>query len=173
MKKSTMMISLVFLPLFLFSCKTAKENKEFENRFEAAKKSSGLKEAPVVERGRGKDLQTNVQRLGLPTPPAGIDKSETLPPTLEPAMIARVIRRRVSRLRYCLLGKNIRKKAGKAIITLSIIPSGRVSSVKVEAPSFAGTNVAECVKRSASLWKFPKFGEGKITHSYPVIFSGR
>ena len=161
--------------LFLFvACEAKKESKGFEKRFKSAKKKSGVDDVMVVEGGgKGKALQTNVQKIGLPTPPLGVKESEKLPLTLTSRTVARVIRRRVSRLRYCLLGRNVRKKAGKAIITLTVLPSGRVSSVKVEAPSFSGTGVASCVKRSATLWKFPKFQKGKITHSYPVIFKGR
>ena len=160
---------------FLFvACESKKESKAFEKRFKTAKKKSGVDDVLVVEGGgKGKALQTNVQKIGLPTPPLGVKESEKIPLTLTSRTVARVIRRRVSRLRYCLLGRDVQQKAGKAIISLTVLPSGRVSSVKVEAPSFRGTGLASCVKRSAALWKFPKFQTGKISHSYPVIFKGQ
>ena len=137
----------------------------FEERF-------GVK-VDVIAVGNGKELQTNVQRVGDPTPPKGVDVGETLPATLTHSVVARVIRRRVSRLRYCLLGGAVKGRSGKAVITLSIGRSGEVSSVKVSAPAFRGTNLSSCVKGSAKLWRFPKFRKGTITHSYPVIFRGR
>lgn len=173
MKKMTIAALVVLIPAILVSCKAQSEGKEFEKEFEAAKKASGLKEAPVVKGGTGKDLQTNVQRIGDPLPPTGVEESDELPPTLTTQTIARVVRHRVSRLRFCLMSENARQKAGKAVITFTILPSGRVSSVSVNAPAFEGTEVAQCVQRSASLWTFPKFAEGKITHSYPVIFRGQ
>ncbi len=174
MKKLTFTaVIAVLFPAFLFSCKVKSEGKEFEKEFEAAKKASGLEEVPVVKAGTGKDLQTNVQRIGDPLPPAEIEESDELPPTLTTQTIARVVRQRVSRLRFCLMGENVRQRAGKAVITFTILPSGRVSAVSVNAPAFDGTDVAQCVQRSASLWTFPKFAEGKITHSYPVIFRGQ
>lgn len=154
-------------------CKAPRQDEKFERQFEKAKKESGVTRVDVVSVGNGKELQTNVQRVGDPTPPKGVDVGATLPATLTHSVVARVIRRRVSRLRYCLLGTGVKGKSGKAVITLSIDSSGEVASVGVSAPSFSGTNLSTCVRNSARLWRFPKFRKGKITHSYPVIFRGR
>jgi hypothetical protein len=154
-------------------CKAPRQDEKFEKKFEQAKKQSGLSKVDVIAVGNGKELQTNVQRVGDPTPPKGVDVGQTLPATLTHSVVARVIRRRVSRLRYCLLGGAVKGRSGKAVITLSIGRSGEVSTVKVSAPAFRGTNLSSCVKSSAKLWRFPKFRKGTITHSYPVIFRGR
>jgi hypothetical protein len=156
----------------LGSCKAPQESKGFERAFARAKKASGVQRVAVVEMKQGDELQTNVLKIGEPTPPGG-EADRTVPLTLSSRTVARVIRRKVSRLRYCLLDMSVKGKSGKAVLTLTIEPSGRVSKAVVKAPSFEGSSLASCVRKNALLWRFPKFKKGKITHSYPVIFKGR
>jgi hypothetical protein len=157
----------------LVGCKAPTEGDAFEKAFERAKKTSDIEDVEVIAVDRGGELQTNVLKIGKPSPPKGGEVAESVPLTLSPRAVARVIRKKVSRLRYCLLDVSVRGKSGKAVLTLTIEPSGRVSKAVVAAPSFQGSNLATCVRKSALLWRFPKFKKGKITHSYPVIFKGR
>lgn len=159
--------------LALPGCKAQRQDARFEKEFEAAKKQSRLDEVDVISLDKGHRLQTNVQRIGEPTPPKGVEVGESLPPTLGPPVVARVIRLKISRLRYCLLDNTVKGKSGKAVITLTIKPSGQVSDVNVKAPSFTGSSLMSCVRNAALLWRFPRFKKGSIRYSYPVIFRGR
>lgn len=167
-------VCFLFAALALVGCSRGQAgSSEFDQRFEQAKKENGLSQAVVIEAPSGQQLQTNVQRVGEPFPPEGAKLTKKLPDTLSPRLLARILRRRVSRLKYCLLEGTARRKTGKVILTLTISSSGRVSSVKVDAPAFKNTGLAECIRQTAQLWRFPSFKRGSVTHSYPIIFRGR
>ena len=154
-------------------CRDTKRQSAFDRAFDEARKSNGLDRPVVIEPDEGSDLQTNVQRVADPFPPEGAQRMTKIPATLSPRTVARILRRKVSRLKYCMFDTSVRGRAGKAILTLSIDASGHVTHVKVAAPAFRGTALASCIRRSAELWRFPRFKSGTITHSYPIIFRGR
>lgn len=172
-KAKSVLLATTFVCFALAACKAADKDSAFEKKYKAAKTQSGVERVTVVEIEKGDVVQTNVLKISEPTPPKGSVVEQELPPTLASRTVARVIRSKVSRLRYCLLDNSVRGKSGKAVLTLTIKPSGRVASVNVKAPGFEGSNLAACVRRSASLWRFPKFKKGEVTQSYPVIFKGR
>lgn len=159
--------------LLLAGCRGNKSTSSFDRAFDEALKTNGQDKPLVISGDKGKSLQTNVQRVGDPFPPAGAERAAKIPATLSPRTLARILRRKVSRLKYCMFDTSVRGRAGKAILTLSIDSNGHVTHVKVQAPAFRGTALASCIRRSAELWRFPKFKSGTVTHSYPIIFRGR
>ncbi|MCD6499138.1 MAG: AgmX/PglI C-terminal domain-containing protein [Deltaproteobacteria bacterium] len=172
-KKFTHPLFIAAVGLLLVACHGPKTNKRFEKRFAAAKKANDLDHPVVISAGDGQALQTNVQKVGEPIPPAGTAMSRTVPETLSARTLARLLRHKVSRLKYCMFNSSLRGKSGKAVLTLEVAPSGYVTNVSVDAPAFRGTSLASCIRKSAELWRFPRFHHGTLHHSYPIIFRGR
>ena len=174
MTKRSMYASMIIgLGLLLVACHSPKTNRQFEKRFKAAKKANGIDHPVVISAGEGQALQTNVQKVGEPIPPAGTIMGRTIPTTLNPKTLARLLRHKVSRLKYCMFDASLRGKSGKAVLTLEVASSGYVTNVAVAAPAFRGTSLANCIRKSAELWRFPRFRHGTVQHSYPIIFRGR
>ena len=167
-------ISIIVAIAALAGCSRRPSNStEFDQRFQQAKQINGLSQAVVIEAPTGQALQTNVQKVGEPFPPEGATLTKKLPDTLSPRLLAKILRRRVSRLKYCLLEGPAQRRTGQVLLTLTITSSGRVSSVKVDAPAFKNTGLAQCIRETAELWRFPRFRKGSVTHTYPIIFRGR
>jgi len=163
------------IPFLLFGamvlvggCSTKKNSPEFEKKFAEAKKKSGLKEVQIIDTKKSGDLKGNVQRLGDPSPPSTADTARKIPIKLSQNQVGRYIRRQLARLTGCHRAAS--GKSGKAMLTVKIMPSGRVSSVAVEAPSFSGTKMSKCLQQGAMRWKFPRFRQGPLEYTYPFIF---
>ena len=149
-------------------CKARKESPDFERRFAEAKKSSGLDQVQIIDTSKSGDLKGNVQRLGSPTPPPTAGDLRKLPIKLTQNQVGIYIRRQLARLTGCQ--QHARGRSGKALLTVKIESSGRVSSVQVDAPAFSGTKLSRCLKAGAKRWHFPRFRKGPLSYSYPFIF---
>jgi len=81
--------ALLLAPL---GCGTHKQSPEFERRWEAAKKQSGLDHVQVIDT-RSASLKGNVQRLGDPFPPPSLGQAaRKLPVKLSQNQVGRYIR---------------------------------------------------------------------------------
>lgn len=149
-------------------CKARQESPAFERRFAEAKKKSGLKEVQIIDTSKAGDLKGNVQRLGAPTPPPTAGTLRKLPIKLTQNQVGIYIRRQLARLTGCQA--QARGKSGKALLTVRIESTGRVSAVQVDAPAFSGTKLARCLKQGAQRWRFPRFRKGPLSYTYPFIF---
>lgn len=164
----TRALALAALAFFLLpACGKKTHSPEFERKWNAAKKSSGEDGVQVVDL-RASALKGNVQRLGEPTPPPEVGGERKLPIKLSQNQVGRYIRRQVARLHGCQGATQ--GKSGRALITVKILPSGRVSEVDVDAPSFGGTRMSGCLQEGAMRWRFPAFQEGPLSYTFPFIF---
>ncbi len=154
--------------LLASGCKARKESPEFERRFARAKARSGLAQVQVIDTSFAGDLKSNVQRLGPPSPPQTAHGRRKLPIKLTQNQVGVYIRRQLARLSSC--NAAARGRAGKALLTVRIEASGRVSSVQVDAPAFSGTRLSRCLEAGALRWRFPRFKKGPLTYTYPFIF---
>jgi hypothetical protein len=88
--------------------------------------------------------------------------------------VVRVIRQNLGAVQGCY---QIEERAGvvgsgKAIVSIEIAPTGKVSDVKVDAPAFRASHLPACVTNRAKSWSFPKFTQGPKNFSYPFVFVG-
>ncbi len=166
--KRAVLVLLCGTCLLAVGCKARKESPEFERRFAEAKKKSGLKKVQIIDTSKAGDLKGNVQRLGAPTPPPTAGNQRKLPIKLTQNQVGLYIKRQLARLTACQAAA--RGKSGKALLTVRIESSGRVSSVQVSAPAFSGTKLSRCLKSGAQRWRFPRFRKGPLTYTYPFIF---
>ena len=166
--KRTVFVLLCGVCLLGVGCKARKESPEFERRFAEAKKKSGLAKVQIIDTSKAGDLKGNVQRLGAPTPPPTARDLRKLPIRLTQNQVGIYIRRQLARLTGCQ--QAARGKSGKAMLTVKIEASGRVSSVQVEAPAFSGTKLSRCLQAGAMRWRFPRFRKGPLKYTYPFIF---
>jgi len=153
--------------LLVVGCKARKESPDFERRFAEAKKTSGLDDVQIIDTRAG-DLKGNVQRLGAPTPPPTAADRRRLPVKLTQNQVGIYIRRQLARLTVCQ--QEVRGRSGKALLTVKIMSSGRVSAVQVDAPAFSGTKLSRCLQAGAMRWRFPRFRKGPLSYTYPFIF---
>lgn len=166
--KRAAFVGLFGVCLLMVGCKARKESPDFERRFAEAKKRSGLDDVQIIDTSKAGDLKGNVQRLGTPTPPPTAVTQRKLPIKLTQNQVGIYIRRQLARLTVCQ--QEARGKAGKALLTVKIESSGRVSSVQVDAPAFSGTKLSGCLQAGALRWRFPRFRKGPLTYTYPFIF---
>lgn len=166
----TRFIPLLFLAASLtpVSCKSHQQSPEFERRWQAAKKQSGLGDVQVIDT-RSASLKGNVQRLGAPLPPPNTGPTaRKLPVKLSQNQVGHLIRRQIARLHSCYRATG--GKSGRALLTIEITTTGRVRSASVQAPAFSGTRLENCLSRGAKRWHFPRFQQGPLTYTYPLIF---
>jgi len=154
--------------LLAVGCKARKESPDFERRFAEAKKKSGLDGLQIIDTSRAGDLQGNVQRLGAPSPPPTAGDLRKMPIKLTQNQVGIFIKRQLARLTGCQ--QQAQGKSGKALLTVKIEASGRVSSVQVDAPAFSGTKLSRCLESGALRWHFPRFRNGPLSYTYPFIF---
>jgi hypothetical protein len=154
--------------LLAVGCKAKKESAAFERRFAEARQKSGLDDVQIIDTQGAGDLKGNVQRLGAPTPPPTAGTLRKVPIKLTQNQVGIYIRRQLARLTMCQ--QEARGRAGKALLTVHIEASGRVSSVQVDAPAFSGTKLSRCLEEGAKHWRFPRFRQGPLTYTYPFIF---
>jgi hypothetical protein len=130
-----------------------------------------------IEDDRGEGLMGNVRRarheqnLALaarPSDPGGA------PQALSNDDVQRVIRQNLPGVRACFLriARDGDQRSGKAIVSFHVGPGGDVQDAKVDAPSFQGTSLPNCVSGTVSHWAFPKSQKGGLAISYPFVFVG-
>ena len=73
---------------------------------------------------------------------------------------------------YLRISHDGEQRSGKAIVSFDVGPGGEVRDTKVDAPSFQGTSLPNCVSGMVSHWAFPKSQSGGLAISYPFVFVG-
>ena len=152
----------------------AAANPEFDKQWAALAQNEG--DVFYIEDDRGEGLMGNVRRarheqnLALAARPAEIGT----PQTLSSDEMQRVIRQNLPGVRACFLriARDGDQRSGKAIVSFHVGPGGDVEDTKVEAPSFQGTSLPNCVSGTVSHWAFPKSQKGGLAISYPFVFVG-
>ena len=153
----------------------AASNPEFDKQWAAL--AHNEVDVFYIEDDRGEGLMGNVRRarheqnLALAARPAEIDST---PQTLSGEEMQRVIRQNLPGVRACFLriARDGDQRSGKAIVSFHVGPGGDVEDTKVEAPSFQGTSLPNCVTGTVSHWAFPKSQKGGLAISYPFVFVG-
>jgi hypothetical protein len=132
-------------------------------------------DAFYVEDDRGEGLMGNVRRARHEQPPAA-DKGEQMAATanLSQLQIQQVIRQNLPGVKACFLriSREGEQRSGKAIVSFDVGPAGDVRDTRVDAPSFQGTSLPNCVSGMVSHWAFPKSQSGGLAISYPFVFVG-
>ena len=152
----------------------AASNPEFDKQWAAL--AHNEVDVFYIEDDRGEGLMGNVRRarheqnLALAARPAEIGT----PQTLSSDEMQRVIRQNLPGVRACFLriARDGDQRSGKAIVSFHVGPGGDVEDTKVEAPSFQGTSLPNCVSGTVSHWAFPKSQKGGLAISYPFVFVG-
>jgi hypothetical protein len=152
----------------------AAANPEFDKQWAALAQNEV--DVFYIEDDRGEGLMGNVRRarheqnLALAARPAEIGT----PQTLSSDEMQRVIRQNLPGVRACFLriARDGDQRSGKAIVSFHVGPGGDVEDTKVEAPSFQGTSLPNCVSGTVSHWAFPKSQKGGLAISYPFVFVG-
>lgn len=137
-------------------------------------------EAVYIEDDRGEGLMGNVRRASRPPaapslqPQAVVDPNAPLPPAPSGDEIQRVIRSNLAAVKGCYMtmARSGTTRSGKAIVSFQIAADGRPAGVKVDAPSFSGTGLPNCVVGQVAHWSFPKSQKGGGSVSYPFVFVG-
>lgn len=93
---------------------------------------------------------------------------------LSKAEISRVIRKNLSRFKYCY-EKQLNahpKLAGKVSVYFTIAPTGGVAAAKVQESTMKNAAVEGCVTKTMRTLKFPKpKGGGIVVVTYPFVFA--
>ena len=150
---------------------SAPPNAEFDQKWAAL--SAKEVDAFYVEDDQGEGLMGNVRRARHEQPaPAGADKGEQA--NLSQQAIQQVIRQNLPGVKACFLriSREGEQRSGKAIVSFDVGPGGDVRDTKVDAPSFQGTSLPNCVSGMVSHWAFPKSQSGGLAVSYPFVFVG-
>jgi len=94
-----------------------------------------------------------------------------LPSGLTQETIFKVITENSRSMNLCLTEamKKGEKLSGKMEIMLTIAPDGTVPEVRIDAPEFKNTQMAQCTVRRIKLWRFPRFNGDPVTVSYPYV----
>ncbi len=137
-------------------------------------------EAVYIEDDHGEGLMGNVRRASRPPtapslqPQAVVDPSQPLPPAPPGDEVQRVIRSNLAAVKGCYMtmARSGTTRSGKAIVSFDIAADGRPAGVKVDAPSFSGTGLPNCVVSQVAHWTFPKSQKGGGSVSYPFVFVG-
>ncbi|RJO68632.1 MAG: TonB family protein, partial [Myxococcales bacterium] len=97
----------------------------------------------------------------------------TIAGSLDKSIIARIIKKHYSQIKYCYqkeLNKNP-KLYGKITIKFTISPNGTVSSSVVSVTTMKNVAVEECVAKTIKRIVFPApKGGGIVVVTYPFIF---
>jgi hypothetical protein len=145
---------------------------EFDRQW--AEVSKSIPDTFYIEDDRAAGLMGNVTRSPHVSDSTGLAPgSGPLPVQLEMTDISKTIRGNLSAVKVCYLREQrTSPRSGKAIVTFDINPDGHVAQVSVNAPSFRGTNLPDCVGDQVKKMAFPKFQKGPQTVSYPFVFVG-
>jgi len=93
---------------------------------------------------------------------------------IEPSTIRRIMDKRKSSFKVCY--KKALKKSpgikGQVIMSFSVSPTGRVSTVKVKHATLQDEEAIDCLKRVVRHVQFPPVESGKrVTIQYPLTFA--
>jgi hypothetical protein len=145
-------------------------NAEFDQKWAAL--ASKDVDAFYVEDDRGEGLMGNVRRARHEEPAA--DKPIAASANLTQQQIQQVVRQNLPSVKACYLriSHEGEPRSGKAIVSFDVGPGGEVRDTKVDAPSFQGTSLPNCVSGMVSHWAFPKSQSGGLAISYPFVFVG-
>ena len=95
-------------------------------------------------------------------------------PALDRALIDKVIKQNMNRLRYCYQRELSKDPTlgGKIVVKFSIDKAGGVSSAAIKSSSMNSAAVESCLTKSFMSFKFPEpKGGGVVIVSYPFLFS--
>lgn len=112
----------------------------------------------------GDEFQSHVPPSKLGLPKAIIDKKE----------VQKVIKLRLSEVRYCYDKEAAKKHLGSGQITVRFVinSKGGVEKATVASATLKDATVQSCVLKAAARWKFPNpEGEGNVTVNYPFTFA--
>jgi hypothetical protein len=72
----------------------------------------------------------------------------------------------------CVSGQKLQSEDGtrKVVVRWSILPSGKVTEVATETPSYRGTPLALCLEGKIRAWTFPKHREQGGPVRFPFVF---
>jgi hypothetical protein len=153
------------------------EDPAFDSKWKSLA-SDGV-EAVYIEDDKGEGLMGNVRRASdmRPDPAKGealAASDSTLPDAPAGTAIQQVIRGNLAAVKSCYMtmSRSGTRRSGKAIVSFSINPDGQTTDVKVDAPSFTGTNLPKCMGGQVARWSFPKSQKGGGGVSYPFVFVG-
>ena len=101
-------------------------------------------------------------------------KAGTLPEALSHSEVSSVVRRNLGGVRVCYLklARNGGSASGRAIVSFSVAPEGKVGQVRVESPVFQDTSLPNCVSEQVKRWSFPQTQKGGANVQYPLVFVG-
>jgi len=125
----------------------------------------------TIGENSGEDLMGNVRRAQRSPNP---DSTSNSSKSLSNEDVQRVIRQNLPGVKACYqrIARQGSQRSGKAIVSFGVGPAGDVRDTKVDAPSFAGTSLPNCVSGTVSRWAFPKSQKGALAISYPFVFVG-
>lgn len=95
-------------------------------------------------------------------------------PAMDRALIDKVIKQNMNRLRYCYQRELSKDPTlgGKIVVKFSIDKAGGVSSAAIKSSSMNSAAVESCLTKSFMSFKFPEpKGGGVVIVSYPFLFS--
>ncbi len=150
----------------------AAPSAEFDQKWAAL--ASKDVDAFYVEDDRGEGLMGNVRRARRAQPAEQKDDPVAPHENLSQEEIQQVIRQNLPGVKACFLriSREGEQRSGKAIVSFDVGPAGDVRDTKVDAPSFQGTSLPNCVSGMVSHWAFPKSQGGGLAVSYPFVFVG-
>ncbi|MDX2023159.1 MAG: AgmX/PglI C-terminal domain-containing protein [Deltaproteobacteria bacterium] len=115
-----------------------------------------------------------VAATGGQTGGAGAAATAPLPEALTFSEVSSVVRRNLGGVRVCYLKltRSGSSPSGRAIVSFSVEPAGKVGQVRVDAPVFQDTSLPNCVSEQVKHWSFPQTQKGGATVQYPLVFVG-
>lgn len=123
---------------------------------------------PVAQRTR----QSSVEDLLGAAPPSRVSAARAepkLPTKLDDVDVLRVLKKHRAQVRDCI-DKHERADgdSGTVKVTITIRPSGNVSSTRFSPASFQGSVLGRCLASNARTWRFPKFAGEPTPVDFPV-----
>jgi len=124
----------------------------------------------------GEALMGNVRRARAKLdPPAAPQERAGGALPVQPAgdEVQKVIRSNLAAVKGCYnsVARNS-DRSGKAIVTFAIGSDGKTTNVQVDAPTFKGTPLPNCLSAQVGFWSFPRSQKGAGVVSYPFVFVG-
>ncbi|MBX2812063.1 MAG: zinc-ribbon domain-containing protein [Myxococcales bacterium] len=94
---------------------------------------------------------------------------QSLPAQLDETEVFRVLRRRKQEVRDCL-ERHSRSGGtkGRVRVTMTILPSGRVSGTSFRPASIGRQTLGQCLSQRARSWRFPRFSGSPTPVGFPV-----
>ncbi|MDX2023859.1 MAG: AgmX/PglI C-terminal domain-containing protein [Deltaproteobacteria bacterium] len=91
---------------------------------------------------------------------------------LDPNIVAKEVKRRLGAVKVCYERALKRNPAlsGKIVVVWTITPEGTVTGIDVENDSLGDPEVAQCIKKNISGWRFPRPAGGSVEVSFPFVF---